>query len=172
MLDIGGWEFLIVAFVLIMVVGPKELPKVLRGFTRIIRQVRSMASEFSRSMQNMADEAELGDIKGTFEDVKRGNLTGVADAIDPEGDLKNSVEDLKSSARETGLRKDVGDIKDLEGILESILVFTSLSIVKISILLDDLLELSNLVIDHGELLLEVIIVSCEIIFGFIFILVE
>ena len=48
MLDIGGWEFLIVAFVLIMVVGPKELPKMLRGFTQIIRQVRSMASEFSR----------------------------------------------------------------------------------------------------------------------------
>ena len=60
MLDIGGWEFLIVAFVLIMVVGPKELPKMLRSFTRIIRQVRSMASEFSRGMQTMADEAELG----------------------------------------------------------------------------------------------------------------
>ena len=75
----------------------------LRGFTRIIRQVRSMASEFSRGMQTMADEAELGDIKGTLEDVKRGNLSGVADAIDPGGDLKDSVEDLKTSARETGL---------------------------------------------------------------------
>ena len=115
MLDIGGWEFLIVAFVLIMVVGPKELPKMLRGFTRIIRQVRSMASEFSRGMQNMADEAELGDIKGTLEDVKRGNLSGVADAIDPVGDLKDSVEDLKTEARKTGLREDVGEIKDLAG---------------------------------------------------------
>ena len=87
----------------------------LRGFTRIIRQVRSMASEFSRGMQNMADEAELGDIKGTLEDVKRGNLSGVADAIDPVGDLKDSVKDLKTSARETGLREDVGEIKDLAG---------------------------------------------------------
>ena len=41
MLDIGGWEFLVVAFVLIMVVGPKELPKMLRGFTRVMRQVRN-----------------------------------------------------------------------------------------------------------------------------------
>ena len=113
MLDIGGWEFLIVAFVLIMVVGPKELPKMLRGFTQIVRQVRSMASEFSRGMQNMADEAELGDIKGTLEDVKRGNLSGVADAIDPGGDLKDSVEDLKTSAHETGLPEDVEEIKDL-----------------------------------------------------------
>ena len=115
MLDIGGWEFLVVAFVLIMVVGPKELPKMLRGFTRVMRQVRSMASEFSRSMQNMADDAELGDLKGTLEDVKRGNLAGVADAIDPAGNLKGSVEDLKKSATETGLQDDVGEIRNLAG---------------------------------------------------------
>ena len=115
MLDIGGWEFLVVAFVLIMVVGPKELPKMLRGFTRVMRQVRSMAAEFSRSMQNMADDAELGDLKGTLEDVKRGNLAGVADAIDPAGNLKESVEDLKKSATETGLQDDVDEIRNLAG---------------------------------------------------------
>ena len=115
MLDIGGWEFLVVAFVLIMVVGPKELPKMLRGFTRVMRQVRSMAAEFSRSMQNMADDAELGDLKGTLEDVKRGNLAGVADAIDPAGNLKESVENLKKSATETGLQDDVGEIRNLAG---------------------------------------------------------
>ena len=115
MLDIGGWEFLLVAFVLIMVVGPKELPKMLRGFTRVIRQVRSMAAEFSRNMQNMADDAELGDLKGTLEDVKRGNLAGVADAIDPAGSLKDSVEDLRRSATETGLQDDVGEIRNLAG---------------------------------------------------------
>ena len=104
MLDIGGWEFLIVAFVLLMVVGPKELPTMLRGLTRGIRQVRSMAAEFSRNMQNMADEAELGDVKGTLEGVKRGNLAGIADAIDPAGNLKDSVEDLKNSTTETGLK--------------------------------------------------------------------
>jgi sec-independent protein translocase protein TatB len=113
MLDIGGWEFLIVAFVLLMVVGPKELPTMLRGFTRGIRQVRSMAAEFSRNMQNMADEAELGDIKGTLEGAKRGNLAGIADAIDPAGNLKDSVEDLKKSATETGLQDEVGEIRNL-----------------------------------------------------------
>ena len=115
MLDIGGWEFLVVAFVLVMVVGPKELPKMLRGFTRVMRQVRSMAAEFSRNMQNMADDAELGDLKGTLEDVKRGNLAGVADAIDPAGNLRDSVEDLKKSATETGLQDDVGEIRNLAG---------------------------------------------------------
>ena len=116
MLDIGGWEFLVVAFVLVMVVGPKELPKMLRGFTRVMRQVRSMAAEFSRNMQNMADDAELGDLKGTLEDVKRGNLAGVADAIDPAGNLKGSVEDLKKSTTETGLQDDIGEIRNMAGI--------------------------------------------------------
>ena len=115
MLDIGGWEFLVVAFVLIMVVGPKELPGMLRGFTRVMRQVRSMAAEFSRNMQSVADDAELGDLKGKLEDVKRGNLAGVADAIDPAGNLKDSVEDLKKSATETGLQDDVGEIRNLAG---------------------------------------------------------
>jgi len=115
MLDIGGWEFLIVAFVLIMVVGPRELPKMLRGFTRIIRQVRSMAADFSQSVQNMANEADLGDIKGTLEDAKRGNLSGFADAIDPGGDLKESLEDIKTSTSKTGLGEDVNVIKNLAG---------------------------------------------------------
>ena len=115
MLDIGGWEFLIVAFVLLMVVGPKELPKMLRGFTRAMRQVRSMASEFTRGMEDLATDSELGDLKNTIADVKSGNLTGIADKIDPAGELKESVAEIKSSADlgstsgELAGLKDVGD---------------------------------------------------------------
>ena len=115
MLDIGGWEFLIVAFVLLMVVGPKELPKMLRGFTRAMRQVRSMASEFTRGMEDLATDSELGDLKNTIADVKSGNLTGIADKIDPAGELKASVAEIKSSADldstsgELAVLKDVGD---------------------------------------------------------------
>ena len=115
MLDIGGWEFLVVAFVLIMVVGPKELPAMLRGFTKFLRRVRSMSAEFSRGMQDMADEAELGDIKGTLSQVKRGNLSGVADALDPDGELKESVEELKDAAKADSMDEDVAEIRELAG---------------------------------------------------------
>ena len=97
-----------------MVVGPKELPGMLRGFTKFMRQVRSMAAEFSRGMQDMADEAELGDVKGTLLQVKRGNLSGVADALDPDGKLKESVDELKDAATGT-MDDDVADIRDLAG---------------------------------------------------------
>ena len=113
MLDIGGWEFLIVAFVLLMVVGPKELPKMLRGFTRALRQIRQMASEFTRGMEDLASENELGEIKNTIADVKSGNLVGIADKIDPGGALKESVTDLKSSAEMSSTYDELAGLKDV-----------------------------------------------------------
>ena len=110
MLDIGGWEFLIVAFVLVMVVGPKELPKMLRGFTGIMRQIRRAANEFTSSMTDLANEADVADLKKTLDQAKSGNLDEIADAIDPTGGVGETVGNLKDS-----IGKDVvGD--DVKGI--------------------------------------------------------
>ena len=115
MLDIGGWEFLVVSFVLLMVVGPKELPNMLRGFTRAIRRIRSMASEFTRGMEDLASENELGDLKSTIADVKSGNLDRIADKIDPEGELKDSVSDIKSNGDFDDAIEELANIKNIGG---------------------------------------------------------
>ena len=115
MLDIGGWEFLIVAFVLLMVVGPKELPKMLRGFTRAIRQIRGMASEFTRGMEELASDREIGDLKSTISDVKSGNFNRIADKIDPEGELKDSVSDIKSGGDFDDAIEELSSIKNIGG---------------------------------------------------------
>jgi sec-independent protein translocase protein TatB len=96
-----------------MVVGPKELPKMLRGFTRAMRQVRSMASEFTRGMEDLATDSELGDLKNTIADVKSGNLTGIADKIDPAGELKESVAEIKSSADLDATSGELAGLKDV-----------------------------------------------------------
>ena len=115
MLDIGGWEFLVVAFVLLMVVGPKELPNMLRGFTRAVRRIRSMASEFTRGMEDLASDNELGDLKSTIADVKSGNLDRIADKIDPEGELKDSVSDIKSNGDFDDAIEELSNIKNIGG---------------------------------------------------------
>ena len=115
MLDIGGWEFLVVAFVLLMVVGPKELPNMLRGFTRAVRRVRSMAFEFTRSMEDLASDNELGDLKSTLADVKSGNLDRIADKIDPEGELKESVSSIKSNGDFDDAIEELSNIKNIGG---------------------------------------------------------
>ena len=115
MLDIGGWEFLLVAFVLLMVVGPKDLPKMLRGFTRTMRQIRGMASEFTRGMEDLASDSEIGDLKSTISDVKSGNLNRIADKIDPRGELKDSMSDIKSSGDFDDAIEELSNIKNIGG---------------------------------------------------------
>ena len=115
MLDIGGWEFLVVAFVLLMVVGPKELPNMLRGFTRAVRRIRSMASEFTRGMEDLASDNEISDLKSTIADVKSGNLDRIADKIDPGGELKESVSGIKSNGDFDDAIEELSNIKNIGG---------------------------------------------------------
>ena len=113
MLDIGGWEFLVVAFVLLMVVGPKELPNMLRGFTRAMRRMRSMASEFTRGMEDLASDNELSDLKSTLDEVKSGNFDLIADKIDPDGQLKTSMSGIKSNGDFDDAIEELSNIKNI-----------------------------------------------------------
>lgn len=59
MLDIGWQELLVIGALALLVVGPKELPGLLRSVGRYAGKARSMAREFQRSMEDAAREADL-----------------------------------------------------------------------------------------------------------------
>ena len=82
MFDFGWQEFMMIAFVLVLVVGPKDLPKVLRGFTKVTGQARQMAREFTRSLEDVAADSDMKDVKTMVSDLKSGNLDNVARAVD------------------------------------------------------------------------------------------
>ena len=110
MLDIGGWEFLLVAFVLIMVVGPKELPRMLRTFTGFSKQMRKMAREFTDGMNKIADDAEVAELKKAMNKARSGDLDDLANAIDPGGEVGDSVRELKDSLDKDNAADDLKDI--------------------------------------------------------------
>lgn len=95
MLDFGWQEFLVVAVVTVLVVGPKELPRVFRTITGFMRKARSLAGEFHSAMDEMAKEADLQDIKKQVEGVKNGSSSWVKE-IDPTGEVEKSVRDMKT----------------------------------------------------------------------------
>ena len=113
MLDIGGWEFLVVAFVLIMVVGPKELPRMLRSFTSFTKQMRRMAREFTDGMHQIAADADVADLKATMDKAKGGNLDELANAIDPGGSVSDQVRELGDSVKAAADDDDVNMIGDM-----------------------------------------------------------
>lgn len=94
MFDIGWPELLVVAIVLIVVVGPKDLPPMLRAFGRTTKKLRAMASEFRGQFDDALREAELDDVKKTFDDARKLNpMQTIRDAVNP---LKDTAKDIRA----------------------------------------------------------------------------
>ena len=69
MFDIGWGEFLVIGMVALIVIGPKELPGVLRSLGQGISKIRRMASEFQGQFQEAMREAEMADLKKSVDEV-------------------------------------------------------------------------------------------------------
>jgi len=98
MFDIGWSEFALIAVVALIAIGPKELPGVLRMVGQWMGKARKMAAEFQGQFQEAMREAEMADLKKSFDEVKAA-ATGFTG-----GNLMTSLE------------KDVSKALDIEGI--------------------------------------------------------
>lgn len=89
MLDIGFWELLIIAIVLLLVMGPERLPEVAKQAAFIVRKVRDSLYRFRNEMQAEMD--------GTpFEDIKKAKQ----EMTDLKNDLKQMGKDFVDSAEQ------------------------------------------------------------------------
>jgi len=70
MFDISWSEFAIIAVVALIAIGPKELPGVLRMVGQWMGKARKMAAEFQGQFQEAMREAEMADLKKSFDEVK------------------------------------------------------------------------------------------------------
>jgi sec-independent protein translocase protein TatB len=87
MFDISWTEFLLIGVVALIVIGPKELPAVLRTVGQWTRKVRSMAADFQGQFQEAMREAEMADLKKQVDDLAHGVKN-----YDPLKDVKADVE--------------------------------------------------------------------------------
>jgi sec-independent protein translocase protein TatB len=100
---------MMVAFVLVLVVGPKDLPKVLRGFTKVTGQARQMAREFTRSLEDVAADSEMKEVKTMVSDLKSGNLDDVARVVDDV--VKPELTAVGEDSNFSTLREDIESVK-------------------------------------------------------------
>jgi sec-independent protein translocase protein TatB len=91
MFDIGWSELVVIAVVALIAIGPKELPGVLRMVGQWMGKARKMAAEFQGQFQEAMREAEMADLKKSFDEVK-----DVATGLSPANVM-------------TSLQKDVSD---------------------------------------------------------------
>ncbi len=88
MFDIGWSELLVIAVVALIAIGPKELPGVLRMVGQWMGKARRMASDFQGQFNEAMREAEMADIKKTFDDA-----AGMAKDLSPTNLLSNLAGD-------------------------------------------------------------------------------
>jgi sec-independent protein translocase protein TatB len=87
MLDIGWQELFFIGIIALIVVGPKDLPRVLRTVAHFVRKARGLAREFQGGVADMVREAELDEIKRKVDGSSRSIEKTMKDAVDPTGSL-------------------------------------------------------------------------------------
>lgn len=97
MLDIGWTELFVVAVILIVVVGPKDLPPMLRAFGKMTSRLRKTAGEFRHQFDEALRESELDDVRKTISDVRSLNpANAMRDAVNP---LRKMGEEIKADLK-------------------------------------------------------------------------
>ena len=71
MLDLGWSELLIVAIVALIVVGPRDLPRMLRTLGQYAAKAKSVAREFQRSMDEAARQADVDELRQAKKDLEK-----------------------------------------------------------------------------------------------------
>ena len=99
MFDLGWFELAVVGAVLLVVVGPKDLPRVLRTVGIWTGKARRMARDFQKALDQYAKEAEIDDVKKAVETPLKAKKA-VAAAVDPTGTLKKELEDTGREMQE------------------------------------------------------------------------
>ncbi|MFO0993059.1 MAG: Sec-independent protein translocase protein TatB [Hyphomicrobiales bacterium] len=80
---VGYTEMVVIALVAIIVIGPKDLPRVLRGLGRMMNKMRGMAREFQGHMDAAMKEAGLDEVKRDLQSLKN-PITSVKDSVTSE----------------------------------------------------------------------------------------
>ena len=103
MFDIGWQELFLIGLVTILVVGPKEIPRVLRTVVAAVRKVRGLANDFQRGIDELARETELDEIRKDLEKSAALDLEPeLEETIDPKGKMSEAVKELQAELKETG----------------------------------------------------------------------
>ena len=107
MLTFGWGEILLVLVVVIVVVGPKDLPKLIKQFSTFAKSLKKLSREFKYSLNEIADQEEFKEINKTIMEAKN-----IKDDLNIKDNFKSEVKSLKETANI--IEKEVKDLQNLE----------------------------------------------------------
>src|SRR5271165_5884992 len=93
MFDFAWSEILLIGAVALIAIGPKDMPAAIRTVSGMIKKARRMAAEFQTHVDEMVREADLGDVKRAFNEIRNFDIpTALERHIDPDRSLRKTFE--------------------------------------------------------------------------------
>src|SRR6516165_516235 len=90
------FDFLIVGAVALIVVGPKDLPLLMRKVGQFLARMRAMAAEFRASFDELARQSELDELRREVEAMRADRMLHTAVGLSPGEEGAQVMEDIRS----------------------------------------------------------------------------
>jgi len=86
-------EMIVIGGIALLVVGPKDLPKVFKGIAAVMKQIRKLTREFQGVVNDMIRESDLDDLRKEAQDLRK--------SIDPTSEIREAMQEVEDDVRET-----------------------------------------------------------------------
>jgi sec-independent protein translocase protein TatB len=94
MFDFAWSEIVLIGAVALIAIGPKDMPAAIRTVSSMVKKARKMAAEFQTHVDEMVREADLGDVKKAFTDIRNLDIAGVLEKhVDPDRSIRDTFAD-------------------------------------------------------------------------------
>ena len=106
MLTFGWGEIFLLVGIVIVVVGPKDLPKLIKQLSSFTRSIKKLSREFKTSLNDIADHEDFKEVKTSINEVNK-----IKEDLNIEGQLKSEIQSIKDTTNI--IDKEVKDIKNI-----------------------------------------------------------
>jgi sec-independent protein translocase protein TatB len=128
MFDLFSWSHIVILLVVaLVVVGPKDLPRLMHMAGKWAGKARAMANEFRKSFDEMARQAELDELRKEIEDLKKNNpISDITNSVaemqtainEPAGDVANAMSGIQNAMTDGAAQTPAETTAPVEGAIE------------------------------------------------------
>lgn len=102
-----GWgEIFLVLIIVIIVVGPKDLPKLIKQLSSFTKSLKKLSGDFKKSLNEIADQEELKELKSSLSEVNK-----IKEDLNIKEKLKTEVQSLKETS--SIIENEIRDLKNI-----------------------------------------------------------
>ena len=103
-----GWsELALTAVIIIIIVGPKEIPNLLRQFGTFTKSIKKISREFKSSLNEIANDTELKNVKESLNEINE-----IKKDLNPTNEIKEHIDSISKTSKV--FEKEIKDLNNLD----------------------------------------------------------